>query len=101
MSNINQETIDRIWQDAKAYAKLHRKSIGGTYAQNYAAGATEWAGRAVCNKEREIAFATWCNKNYQQNFGGWKSWSNPTTCFYTIEQLWAIWQKCQKEVNNG
>jgi hypothetical protein len=43
---LPQETRDRIWQDAKAYARLHRKSISGTYAQNYVAGATEWAGKA-------------------------------------------------------
>jgi hypothetical protein len=43
---MTQETRDKIWQDAKAYARLHRKSISGTYAQNYVAGATEWAGKA-------------------------------------------------------
>jgi hypothetical protein len=44
--SIPQETRDKIWQEAKAYARLHRKSISGTYAQNYVAGATDWAGRA-------------------------------------------------------
>jgi hypothetical protein len=44
---LPQETRDKIWQDAKAYARLHRKSISGTYAQNYVAGATEWAGKAT------------------------------------------------------
>lgn len=85
MYNEFDQVVKDTWANIKSKSVDYRKAIIAEYLES-AAGRKE----AV---EKAMAFAEWCNKNYKQHFGGWKSWNEKFPAFYSTKELWNLFKQ--------